>query len=34
MANPVQANTSQVAQLRSRKSFFGHPKAIGTLSFM
>ena len=34
MANPVQANTSQVAQLRSQKSFFGHPKAIGTLSFM
>ena len=34
MANPVQTNTSQVAQLRSQKSFFGHPKAIGTLSFM
>ncbi len=34
MANPIQANTSQVAQLRSQKSFFGHPKAIGTLSFM
>lgn len=34
MTNPVQTSTSQIAQLRSQKSFFGHPKAIGTLSFM